>query len=38
MPSAIDTDKNDIMSLCPEHPVWKKLDSITIRKVFIIIL
>lgn len=33
MPSAIDTDKNDIMSLNSTHPVWKKLECITTRKV-----
>lgn len=33
MPSAIDTDKNDIMSLNSSHPVWKKLDCITTRKI-----
>lgn len=33
MSSAIDTDKNDIMSLNSSHPVWKKLDCITTRKV-----
>lgn len=33
MPSAIDTDLNDIMSLNSTHPVWKKLDCITTRKV-----
>ncbi|CAD8210369.1 unnamed protein product [Paramecium octaurelia] len=32
MPSAIDTDKNDIMSLSSTHPVWKKLECITTRK------
>ncbi|CAD8122034.1 unnamed protein product [Paramecium sonneborni] len=32
MPSAIDTDKNDIMSLNSTHPVWKKLECITTRK------
>ena len=37
MPSAIDTDLNDIMSLSNTHPVWKKLDCITTRKVSILI-
>ncbi|CAD8201696.1 unnamed protein product [Paramecium pentaurelia] len=32
MPSAIDTDQNDIMSLNSTHPVWKKLDCIITRK------
>lgn len=35
MASAIDTDLNDIMSLNNTHPVWKKLDCITTRKVIV---